>query len=63
MEKIIKESNGKVVEITINFNADKFSDYRDLVWQLGFEYPDYIVAHANGACGSHTIVLINPDEE
>lgn len=63
MEKIIKEKDGKIVEITINFQADKFADFRDVVWDLGFKYPDYAVAHASGACGSHTIVLINQDVE
>ena len=63
MEKITKEQEGKITEITITFQADKFSDFRDIVWDLGFKYPDYIVAHASGACGSHTIILINPDAE
>lgn len=63
MEKIIKEKDGQITEVTINFQADTMTEFKDVIWDLGFSYPNMLVAHASGACGSHTLVLVNPNEE
>ena len=63
MEITEKKKDNIITEVTITFQADTITELKDSIWDLSFKYNDMIVAHASGACGSHTIVLINPDSE